>query len=57
MQAQQVIHLGLLDAVDHKGAYSTFLTAFGRKDLADKARAAALERYVDWKIANHANKK
>lgn len=57
MQAQQVIHLGLLDPVDYQGAYHTYLTAFGNEDLARKAQAVAAKRYADWKIAKHEAKK
>lgn len=53
MQAQQAIHLGLLDPVDYQGAYNTFLDAFGNEAIARKAQSAAAKRYVEWKIANH----
>lgn len=53
VQAQQAIHLGLIDPVDYQGAYQTFYDAYGNEELAQKAKSAALKRYVDWKIANH----
>lgn len=51
-QAQERIHLGLIDWTDYQGVYDLFLMAYGDEAKARRAQSIALERHVDSKIAN-----
>jgi len=50
MKAQQKIHLGQYEPTDYQHVYALYLAAFDDEALASKARANALEQYVDRKI-------
>ncbi|HHM11974.1 MAG TPA: hypothetical protein ENJ16_00355 [Planctomycetaceae bacterium] len=49
MKAQHAIHLGNFDPADYETVYRLYLAAFGDADLAARARARAMEVYVDRK--------
>lgn len=52
-KAQDRIHLGLIDWEDYQGVYDLFLAAFGDESKARRARAIAMDHYVDAKIARN----
>lgn len=42
MKAREQIEQGRMKGLDHNAIYELFLTAYGRKDWADKARLNAI---------------
>ncbi len=53
VKAQSRLHNGQFDPTDYRGAYALTLLATGDKAQADRAKANALERYVDAKMGAH----
>lgn len=50
VKAQQRIHLGLYDEANYEGVYKLYLLAYGDERLAQRAKARALDAYVDQRI-------
>jgi len=50
VQAQQTLHAGRFDKTDYEGVYQLVLLATGNEKFAQKAKADALERFVDARV-------